>query len=118
MMRRLLIRIGAETIFLIHFAVVFIAVFGHLFPSLWLLYLSVLVGALVSKTVIGYCFLSRWEYDLRTRIDPSIRYEYAYSGYYFTWLTGKLVSTRFVSTVGSVFLTSAILINLFFLYVY
>jgi len=109
-MRRLL----AAIIFFLHFAVVLIVLFGWMIPSLWYPYMAVLAGTLLSDLVFGYCILSKWEFDLRKKIDPSIDYNYRWTSYYTYRFTQHRVSDTFILRVSTVFLVGSLVINLYF----
>lgn len=111
-------RIGADTIWLIHFGVVCIALFGWLLPQIWFLYLAVLVGTLISTSTLGYCVLSKWEFDLRKKLNPTLVYDYMYSSYYTYRLTGGYISNAFLARGGVVFAALSLAINLYFRFFY
>lgn len=111
---RLVYRIGADIIWLAHLAVVLIALFGWLVPSLWSVYMAVLAGVLISTLGLGYCILSKWEFELRKRIDPSLSYDFVYSSYYTYRLTRGYLSNEFLARAGIVFAALSLAINLYF----
>jgi hypothetical protein len=113
---KVLQRIGADLIFLIHFLVVLIALFGWTIPAIWVFYMATLVSTLTSEVLLGYCFLSRWEFALRKKLDPSTNYDYAFSSYYTNKLTHQrfAISTDFIKKSGLIFLAASLLINIYF----
>ena len=114
----ILYRVGADIFWLIHFVVVCIALFGWLVPQIWLLYIAVLIGTLASTLTFGYCILSKWEFDLRKKSNPTLSYEYAYASYYTYRLTRGYLSGAFVAHTGVAFAASSLAINLYFRYCY
>lgn len=107
-------KILANAIFLIHLIFVLIIIFGWLVPELWPVYITLLVGSLISELVLNYCVLSKWEFDLRKKIDPTTNYDYSFSTYYTYRLTQKYISNEFIQIMGTVFLIASILISLYF----
>jgi hypothetical protein len=114
---RFLHRIAADGIWLFHLGVVVLVLFGWLVPELWGLYIMTLGGTLLSELILNYCFLSKWEFDLRKKINPEIDYDYSYASYYTYKLTHRHLSTRFLARTGIVFTSVSTLINLYFRYV-
>ena len=113
-MKRYALRFAADAIFLLHLAIVVIAAFGFLVPSIWYLYMAVLVGTLISEVVYGYCIVSKWEFDLRKKINPAMDYDYRWATYYTYKLTNRHISNRTYTYASIAFLVFAILINLYF----
>ncbi len=106
-------RTAADCIFAFHCAVVLIIGFGWLVPQIWPLYMSTLVITLISELALGYCFLSKWEFDLRKQLDPSVDYDYGFSSFYTYRLTRHRLSKRFIQYAGTSFLLGSLLINLY-----
>lgn len=115
---KILYRIGADAIWLAHFAVVSIAVFGWLLPSIWPLYVAVLVGTLISTYSFGYCVLSKWEYDLRRMVRHDIAYDFSYASYYTYRLTHGYISALFLARAGVLFCGASLALNIYFRYIY
>jgi hypothetical protein len=111
---KLLYQLSADAIWLLHLFVVILVLFGWLVPSLWYVYMAVLAGALLSELLLSYCFLSRWEFDLRKKINPALNYDYSYTSYYTYKLTCQHLSTRFLARAGIVFTTLSLAIDLYF----
>jgi hypothetical protein len=107
-------RILADCIFLFHCLVVAIIGFGWALPSIWYLYMLTLFVTLISEVALGYCFLSKWEFDLRKQIDPSVDYDYGFSSYYTYKLTHHRLSKRFIANAALFFLVASLAINLYF----
>ena len=103
-------------IFLFHCIIVAIILFGWAVPQIWFFYTALLAITLVSDILLGYCFLSRWEFALRKALKPRIKYDYTFSSYYTYKVTHKRLSTHFIRNAGLLFLTASLLINLYFAY--
>jgi hypothetical protein len=116
--KRVIYRIGADAIFLVHFLVIAIALFGWLVPSWWHVYMAVLVGILLSELFLSYCVLSKWEFDLRKKMNPRLNYEHSYTTYYTYKLTGRYLGERFLARLGIVFTSLSIAINLYFRFLF
>ncbi|KND48706.1 MAG: hypothetical protein AB198_00090 [Parcubacteria bacterium C7867-003] len=65
----------ANIIFLFHLTFVFIVSLGWLIPSMFYIFLVSLIAAVLSEVFLGYCFLTRWEFDLRRKIYPSQEFD-------------------------------------------
>jgi hypothetical protein len=111
---KLLYRIGADIILIAHFFLVLLAICGFLIPSLWYAYMAVLIATLVSDLVFGYCILSKWEFDLRKRINPKINYDFAWTTYYTYKLTNQRISNTFYKHAATTTLVLCIALNLYF----
>lgn len=111
---KVLYRIGADFVWLVHFFVVILVLFGWLIPSLWYVYMATLAGALLSEVWLSYCFLSKWEFDLRKKVNPALNYDYSYTSYYTYKLTHQRLSTRFLARMGIIFTSLSLAINLYF----
>jgi hypothetical protein len=107
----------ANVIFAFHCAVVAVIGFGWMIPIIWPLYMVVLLVTLISEVTFGYCFLSRWEFDLRKRIDPTLDYGYSFSSFYTYKLTHRRLSQRFIKYAGLAFLVGSVAINAYFKFV-
>lgn len=111
---KFLYRVGADAIWLAHFLIITLVLFGWLVPSLWYVYMVVLAGTLVSEFVWNYCVLSKWEFDLRKKIDPNLNYDFTYASYYTYRLTHGRLSPRFLGQVGIIFTSLSLLTNIYF----
>ena len=109
-------KIYANLIFIIHSLTILIIIFGWKLPEMWWLYMAKLIITLISELFLGYCFLSKFEFDLRKKINPNLNYDYSFSSYYTYKFTNKKISDRFISISGYIFLIGSILINLYFYY--
>jgi len=90
--------------------------FGWLFPEIWYLYILVLVSVLISNILWDYCFLSKWEFDLRRKINPRLEYDYTYTSYYTYNLTRGHLSRDFLRWAGLAFTSLSLVINIYFKY--
>lgn len=108
---RLISRMFADAIFVVHAGVVFVALFGWIWPDFWPLYMAVLIGTLVSDILLGYCILSKWEFDIRKRLNPSVDYDFTFSSYYTHTLTRQRLRNEFVLRIAYIFLPASILLG-------
>ena len=115
---KILYRKIANTIFFIHLFLVLFILFGGFLPNLWYLYIPIVVIALLSEVMLGYCFLSKWEYGLWKKIDPTINYDYTFTTHYTYKLTGKKLPASFYSKAATIFMIFSIGISLFFKLLY
>ncbi len=111
-------RAGADAIFLMHLALVLVAIFGFLEPRIWFVYMGVLVATLISDIVYGYCVLSKWEFDLRRKLNPALNYDFAFATYYTYKVTHQRIDNTLYKNLAITYLVFAIGINLYFKYVY
>lgn len=110
-------RVAAEAIFLTHFVVLIVVLFGWIFPAIWWIYMTVLLATFVSNAALGRCVLSDWEFSLRQKYDPSTSYDYSYSSYYTYKLTKQRISDAFLLKAGLVFTGVSFVANLVPLFV-
>ncbi|MBP9717348.1 MAG: DUF2784 family protein [Candidatus Pacebacteria bacterium] len=115
---KIMYRLFADTIWLFHFVVVAIALFGWIIPQIWYLYMCVLASVLTSNILLDYCFLSKWEFDLRKKTSPSLSYDFTYTSYYTYNLTKGYLSKNFLRWTGLGFTSLSLAINLYFVYFY
>jgi len=111
-------RIAADTVFALHGIVLLVVIFGWLFPALWYWYMAVLILTLISEFTFGYCILSKWEFVLQHKSDPTVEYDYRFASYYTYRLTKGYLSNRFLSIAGNTFLIASLVINLYFKFLY
>lgn len=111
-------RLGADAIWILHLLVVVIALFGWTIPGIWLLYILVLASTLVSELVLSYCILSKWEFDLRKKVDPALKYDFSYTSYYTYRLTQGRLSPSFLRYVGIGFTSASLFVNIYFTYLF
>lgn len=103
----------ANIVFVVHVIVFVYGLFGWLIDhSIWI-YVSTLLGMLVLDIYFGYCILSKWEFDLRKKVNPDVDYPYHFSSYYTDRLLGKQLSPTFFTKAIYTFLVFSIGINTF-----
>lgn len=113
---KFLYRFLADSIWVLHFFIVAIALFGWVVPDIWYLYMLVLVSILVSNILWNYCFLSKWEFGLRKLINPKLEYDYTYTSYYTYNLTRGYLSQSFLRWAGLGYTSLSLIINIYFKY--
>jgi hypothetical protein len=114
---RTLARLGADCIWLLHFLVVVVVLFGWTVPRIEALYAFTLISVLLSNIWWDYCFLSKWEFDLRRFAEPELDYDYTYTSYYTHKLTRGHLSKNFLRWTGLGFTTASLVIYLCFAFV-
>ena len=107
-------RIFAEIIFVLHVALFFLVLFGWALPGMWYFYMTLVALTLISDLVLGYCLLSKWEFDLRRQVNPEIKYDYSWSVYYLHRFLRKHFPEDFWRRASTVFLLASFTINLYF----
>lgn len=95
-MRRLFIRVAAETIFVTHAISIVIIVCGWAVPVLYPFHLVLLFGGGLLQMMLGHCFLSRLEFALRKKLDPNIAYDSAYITHYMQSIFGDQIRPAFM----------------------
>ncbi len=115
---KIIYRLGADAIWILHFLVVLIILFGWTTPSIWPLYMFVLASMLVSELMLSYCILSKWEFNLRKKANRALKYDFSYSSYYTYRLTQGRLSPWFLRHVGMGFTSASLFINLYFAYLF
>lgn len=95
-MERIVYRIIAESIFVLHALSILIIAFGWAIPTLFSLHIVLLFGGLFLQIVLGNCFLSRWEFWFRKKVDPSISYDSAYINHYLRLIFGDSLRPQFM----------------------
>ncbi len=68
-------RLTADFVFLVHFALVVIVALGWLFPALFYIHLILIILTVFSEIFLGYCLLTRMEFGLRKKIDPTLSFD-------------------------------------------
>lgn len=89
-------RIAAELVFLFHAGSILIIGLGWAIPALLPVHIALLFGGLFLQLILGHCFLSRWEFWLRKKVDPSIAYDAAYITHYMRVLFGNQIRPQFM----------------------
>ena len=79
--QKLFYQLMAEFIFWFHTACGFVLVFFWESRVLYPYYLIVLIGALINNVYSDFCFLAKWEYYFRRKLDPNLDFQ-GYFHYY------------------------------------
>ncbi len=102
----------ANIVFLFHIILVFIILFGFLFGSIYLFYLSLLIIVFLFELVLGHCPLTKPEFYFRRKIDPALDYDSSFLSYYgHKFVEGK-ISYNLIRYSALFFLSLAIILNL------
>ena len=115
---KIVYRVGANAIFLLHLLLILLVIVGWAFSSIWWLYMGVLVATLISDVIFGYCILSKWEFDLRKRVNPSTNYNYTWTTFYTYKITNRRIRDSFYKKAAITAIVLMILINLYFKFWY
>jgi hypothetical protein len=115
---KIIYRIIADFIWFIHLMIVIIVVFGGFFPKIFYVYVGILIVTLLSEIIWKYCILSKWEFDLRKKINPKINYEYEYASYYTYKLTHGKLSKYFLGQIGIYFVSISLVLAFYFKFFY
>lgn len=67
--------VAAEIIFIIHFVLVCLVAFGWLIPGFFYTHLALLILTLLSEMSLGYCILTRLEFGIRRKLDPTLLFD-------------------------------------------
>lgn len=98
----------ANSILSIHLVIVAIMLFGWMFTSVSYLYLLTLVTTLLFELALGYCPLTKWEFNLRKKLEPNLSYDYSFLSYYGYRLFQHRVSYKFIRYSALTFLVLSI----------
>lgn len=103
-------KIIANLIFLIHWPVVYILLFGWSFEKFSWLYITTLVITFITQVFFGYCFLTKWEFDLRKKLDPNLYYDYSFLSWYAYKYSNIHISSKLIKYISLSFLFVSIVI--------
>jgi Protein of Unknown function (DUF2784) len=112
--KKFLYILAADTLFVLHLILFLIVVFGWSIESIWGVYMTLLVLTLLSDIIFGYCLLSKWEFDLRKKIDPSIDYNFTWSTFYTHKFTANRIPDKLFKHVALSFLVISLSMNIYF----
>ena len=110
MLSKIQSRILADILFVSHLVWVTIILFGWWFTSIEYVYLGVLISTLVSELVLGYCILTKWEFDLRKKLEPNLNYNHSFISYYGYKYFRVNPPDRLVKYLAILFLTGSLIV--------
>lgn len=113
-----LTRVGADILFVLHFFIVMIVLFGWILESIWYFYMATLIITLIFDLIFNYCFISKWEFVLRKILNSELNYNYNWTSFYTHKFANKRLSDTFIKRIALFFLITSIIINLYFHYLY
>ena len=90
----------ANILFLLHFLFAVFLIFGWLFPQIKVLYLTILIGWLLSWIILEYCMFTKWEFILRKKYNKNIDTNAEFIKYYMNRFFKKDWSSKAISTVA------------------
>ena len=109
-MKKLIIKILANFILIVHAVFVFIILFGWSFTSFSLIYILTLLIAFFTQLFMGYCVLTRWEFYLRKKLDQTLDYDSSFLSWYMYKYSNIHIPTRGIKYVSLAFLFISIVI--------
>lgn len=74
-MKKLSYKVAAEIVFSVHFLLVATVSLGWLIPGMFYIHLALLLATLLSEIFLGYCVLTRLEFGLRRKLDPTLVFD-------------------------------------------
>ncbi len=98
-------------LFISHFAFVIIIFFGWAFPNIQFLYILVLSGTLLCWVILGYCPITKWEFNIRRKYEPNLNYRNEYLEYYFSKFFKVNIPVSFIRFYGILFIILSLLIS-------
>ena|SRR3989344_7313193 len=102
-------RLLADLIFGVHITLVFVILFGWVFQSISKIYLTALIATLASELSLGYCILTKWEFNLRKKLEPDLNYDYSFLSYYGYKILGNKIPEKVVKYAALIFLTGSLI---------
>lgn len=103
-------KILASLMSVLHVPIVIAVLFGHYLKGFGsLLYFLLLVITLLSWVILGYCPITKWEYDLRKKYMKVPKYHFEYLHYLGTKLLKIDISVKRIKIYSIIFVSVAIL---------
>jgi hypothetical protein len=112
-MKKTIVKILANGILFVHALVVFIILFGWRFDKFSWVYISILSITFFTQLFLGYCFLTRWEFNLRKKLDPTLDYDSSFLSWYMYKYSNIHIPTKGIKYVSLAFLFISIVIFLY-----
>lgn len=101
----------ANFLFVLHFIIVGIILFGWIFPLIYFLYVGILLVTLLCWIFLGYCPITKWEFNIRKKYEPGLDYKSEYIEYYFNKIFKIAIPVIFIRIVGIIFLIMSLMIT-------
>ena len=73
---------AAHSIFVVHTIFVIVISVGWAIPGIFYVYLPMLITSLISEIILGYCVLTKWEFDIRKKLYPALNFGSSFIGHY------------------------------------
>lgn len=115
MSQRFIYRIAADALFVFHFFVVMFVLFGWSIYALKPWYIGLLIITLIQHTFLGYCVLSKWEFNLRKKFSPEIDYNSTWVTFYTRRWSETFLTDGGFRILAIFFLITSLVINFLFL---
>ncbi len=103
-------QILANLVFIVHLILVLVILFGWYITKIKYIYLWSLILTLISEVVFGFCLLTKWEFDLRKKIDPNLKYDYSFVSYYAYKYLGINPPKKLIKYLALIFLITSIIL--------
>jgi hypothetical protein len=100
----------ANFLFILHFFIVGILLFGWAFPRIYYIYVILLIITLIYWLFLGYCPITKWEFNIRRKYEPGLNYKNEYIEYYASKLFKINIPVFFIRIIGVIFLVISLLI--------
>lgn len=65
----------ADIVFITHLLLVVLVAIGWIFPTLFYFSLTTMFLTVLSELIFGYCVLSKWEFGIRRKLNPTKEYD-------------------------------------------
>lgn len=102
-------KVLANIMSVLHIPIVIAVIFGHYLEGVGsILYFLLLVTILLSWVILGYCPVTKWEYDLRKKYMNVPKYHFEYLHYLGTKILKIDISVRRIRVYSIVFVSVAI----------
>jgi hypothetical protein len=108
--------LAANAIFAAHCLVCVLGAIGWYFPLLHTIWVTGMLVSLVLGNTLGYCILSKWEFDIRKQIEPQTNYDYAWSTFYTHKLTNGKISDGTIRSILNILMITALVTFFYFNY--
>jgi hypothetical protein len=108
-------RFLADSVFVIHTAIVLTILIGWIWQATFWIHFAFLFGAAVFDVRYGYCFLTRWEFYFRNKADHRIHADHNYVTYYLEKVFGRHLHDGLLNVVIPVFFMTFLAIDCIYL---
>jgi hypothetical protein len=100
----------ANFLVFLHIPVLFILLFGWRLEHPSWVYPLVLMGTLGTQIVTNSCILTKWEFTLRKKLDPTLSYDASFLSFYAYKYSNIRISSSLLRILSYLFLSISLLI--------